>query len=186
MRAYRKRRGKNIVTVTRGGSGQPSSDYLKVVKSKLAGRNLKLICEPGRSMVANAGVLVTRCEYLKQGEVCNFCIVDAAMNDMIRPSLYSAWMRIEEADHNLDRPENVYNVVGPICETGDFLGKERSLKVQEGDFLVMHGAGAYGFAMSSNYNSRPRAAELMVEGGKVHVIRDRESVSDLWRNEHKL
>ena len=162
------------------------SDYLKVVKSKLAGRNLKLICEPGRSMVANAGVLVTRCEYLKQGEVCNFCIVDAAMNDMIRPSLYSAWMRIEEADHNLDRPENVYNVVGPICETGDFLGKERSLKVQEGDFLVMHGAGAYGFAMSSNYNSRPRAAELMVEGGKVHVIRDRESVSDLWRNEHKL
>ena len=95
-------------------------------------------------------------------------------------------MRIEEADHSIERPENVYNVVGPICETGDFLGKERSLKVQEGDFLVMHGAGAYGFAMSSNYNSRPRAAELMVDGDKVYVIRDRESVSDLWRHEHKL
>ncbi|MBQ4488067.1 MAG: diaminopimelate decarboxylase [Ruminobacter sp.] len=162
------------------------SDYLKVVTQKLAGRGLKLICEPGRSMVANAGILVTRCEYLKQGEVCNFCIVDAAMNDMIRPSLYSAWMRIEEADHSLDREVAKYNVVGPICETGDFLGKDRVLKVASGDFLVMHGAGAYGFAMSSNYNSRPRSAEIMVDGSVSHIIRDRESVEDLWRHEHKI
>lgn len=159
--------------------------YMRAVQDKLSGRGLRLICEPGRSMVANAGVLVTRCEYVKEGEECNFCIVDAAMNDMIRPSLYEAWMRIGEAER-AGRERRVYNVVGPVCETGDFLGKDRELAVGEGDYLVMYGAGAYGFAMSSNYNSRPRAAEILVDGSAARVIRDRETTADLWRNEHKL
>jgi diaminopimelate decarboxylase len=161
-------------------------EYLSAVKSKLSGRKLKLICEPGRAMVANAGILVAKCEYLKKGEVRDFCIVDTAMNDMIRPSLYHAWMKIEEANKSLQRESNTYDIVGPICETGDFLGKDRVLSVAPGDFLVMRGAGAYGFSMSSNYNSRPRSAELMVDKAKVNVIRDRESISDLWLHEHKL
>lgn len=164
---------------------QPS-EYLAAVKSKLSDKNLKLVCEPGRAMVANAGILVAKCEYLKKGEVRDFCIVDTAMNDMIRPSLYHAWMKIEEADKNLERDSSVYDVVGPICETGDFLGKERSLKVASGDYLVMRGAGAYGFSMSSNYNSRPRSAEVMVSKDQCYVIREREAVSDLWLHEHKL
>jgi diaminopimelate decarboxylase len=159
------------------------TEYVEMLKQKLEDKNLTIICEPGRSMVANSGILVSKCEYLKEGDVSNFCIVDTAMNDMIRPSLYEAWMKIEEANKNLDRPEKVYDVVGPICETGDFLGKSRKLKVSEGDYLVMRGAGAYGFAMSSNYNSRPRAMELLVSDSKVSVIRERENIEDLFRLE---
>ena len=160
-------------------------DYINNFKQALAGRGLMLVCEPGRSMVANAGVLVAKCEYVKKGEVRDFCIVDTAMNDMIRPSLYSAWMKIEEADQTLNRPSALYDVVGPICETGDFLGKERELKVASGDYLVMHGAGAYGFSMASNYNSRPRACEIMVKDTKAVVIREREEIADIWRHERK-
>ena len=157
--------------------------YMETILKKIQGLGLLLICEPGRSMVANAGVLVSRCEYLKEGELTDFCIVDTAMNDMIRPSLYQAWMKIEEAEADESIPEKVFNVVGPVCETGDFLGKERSLRVKPGDFLVMQGAGAYGFSMSSNYNSRTRPCEVMVSGTEHRVIRRRESPEDLWRGE---
>ena len=157
--------------------------YMETILKKIQGRGLLLICEPGRSLVANAGILVSRCEYLKEGELTDFCIVDTAMNDMIRPSLYQAWMKIEEAEADESIPEKVFNVVGPVCETGDFLGKERSLRVKPGDFLVMQGAGAYGFSMSSNYNSRTRPCEVMVSGTEHRVIRRRESPEDLWRGE---
>ncbi|WP_406042320.1 diaminopimelate decarboxylase [Succinimonas sp.] len=157
--------------------------YMETILKKIQGLGLLLICEPGRSMVANAGVLVSRCEYLKEGELTDFCIVDTAMNDMIRPSLYQAWMKIEEAEADESIPEKVFNVVGPVCETGDFLGKERSLRVKPGDYLVMQGAGAYGFSMSSNYNSRTRPCEVMVSGTEHRVIRRRESPEDLWRGE---
>ncbi|WP_274968647.1 diaminopimelate decarboxylase [Succinimonas amylolytica] len=157
--------------------------YMDVIINKIRGLNIQLICEPGRSMVANAGILVSRCEYLKEGETVNFCIVDTAMNDMIRPSLYQAWMKIEEAEMNQNASDAVYNVVGPVCETGDFLGKDRHLQVAAGDYLVMQGAGAYGFSMSSNYNSRPRACEVMVSGSDHRIIRKRETIEDLWRGE---
>ena len=157
--------------------------YMETILKKIQGLGLLLICEPGRSIVANAGILVSRCEYLKEGELANFCIVDTAMNDMIRPSLYQAWMKIEEAEVDESIPEKVFNVVGPVCETGDFLGKERRLRVKPGDFLVMQGAGAYGFSMSSNYNSRMRPCEVMVSGTEHRVVRRRESPEDLWRGE---
>lgn len=157
--------------------------YMETILKKIQGLGLLFICEPGRSMVANAGILVSRCEYLKEGELTDFCIVDTAMNDMIRPSLYQAWMKIEEAEADESIPEKVFNVVGPVCETGDFLGKERRLRVKPGDFLVMQGAGAYGFSMSSNYNSRMRPCEVMVSGTEHRVIRRRESPEDLWRGE---
>ena len=157
--------------------------YMETILKKIQGLGLLLICEPGRSMVANAGILVSRCEYLKEGELTDFCIVDTAMNDMIRPSLYQAWMKIEESEADESIPEKVFNVVGPVCETGDFLGKERRLRVKPGDFLVMQGAGAYGFSMSSNYNSRMRPCEVMVSGTEHRVIRRRESPEDLWRGE---
>ena len=159
--------------------------YMETILKKIQGLGLLLICEPGRSLVANAGILVSRCEYLKEGELTDFCIVDTAMNDMIRPSLYQAWMKIEEAEADESIPEKVFNVVGPVCETGDFLGKERSLRVKPGDFLVMQGAGAYGFSMSSNYNSRTRPCEVMVSGTEHRVIRRRESPEDLWRGEER-
>lgn len=157
--------------------------YMETILKKIQGLGLLLICEPGRSLVANAGILVSRCEYLKEGELTDFCIVDTAMNDMIRPSLYQAWMKIEEAEADESIPEKVFNVVGPVCETGDFLGKERRLRVKPGDFLVMQGAGAYGFSMSSNYNSRMRPCEVMVSGTEHRVVRRRESPEDLWRGE---
>ncbi len=162
-----------------------AKEYIDAMLKMLEGRKEALIIEPGRSMVANAGILVAKCEYLKEGEVNNFCIVDTAMNDMIRPSLYHAWMKIEEAVHK-EGATTKYDIVGPICETGDFLGKERELNVQPGDYLIMRGAGAYGFSMSSNYNSRPRSAEVLVDGDKVQVIRDREVYADLWQHEHTL
>jgi diaminopimelate decarboxylase len=145
----------------------------------------ELLFEPGRSLVGNAGVLVTEVVVLKPGEVKNFCIVDAAMNDLMRPALYQAWMAIEPCTQRPDRT-NVWDVVGPVCESGDWLGRDRALAVQSGDMLAVLSAGAYGMAMASNYNTRPRAAEVMVQKGKVHLIRERETVASLFANERLI
>ena len=177
-----------------GGLGVNYSDenpphpeqYAAALKAKLADRDLQLIFEPGRAIVANAGVLLTRVEYLKEGEDRHFAIVDAAMNDLIRPSLYGAWMNIIPADRSLERPARRYDVVGPVCETGGFLGKDRELGLAPGDLLVVRSAGAYGFAMSSNYNTRPRAAEVLVDGADAHLVRQREPLAELWRLENTL
>ena len=177
-----------------GGLGVNYSDenpahpeqYAAALKAKLVGRDLQLIFEPGRAIIANAGVLLTRVEYLKEGEERHFALVDAAMNDLIRPSLYGAWMNIIPADKSLQRPARRYDVVGPVCETGDFLGKDRELSLAQGDLLVVRSAGAYGFSMSSNYNARPRAAEVLVDGDTAHLVRQREPLADLWRLEQTL
>ncbi|TAJ55277.1 MAG: diaminopimelate decarboxylase [Nevskiaceae bacterium] len=153
---------------------------------RLAGRGLEVHCEPGRAIAGNAGILVTRVEALKVGEEKNFCIVDAAMNDLLRPTLYQAWMDIVQVQPREDEAARVYDVVGPVCETGDWLGKDRKLAVQEGDLLAVRTAGAYGFTMASNYNSRGRAAELMVDGDSAHLIRAREDFEDLVRGESLL
>ena len=142
--------------------------------------------EPGRSITANAGLLVTRVEYLKPTPDHNFALVDAAMNDMIRPALYQAWLDIQPVLPREDGTQAAWDVVGPVCETGDFLGKARELNQADGDLLAVYGAGAYGFVMSSNYNTRPRAAEVMVDGDSVHLVREREVLSDLWRGERPL
>ncbi|GAA5218606.1 diaminopimelate decarboxylase [Corallincola platygyrae] len=161
--------------------------YASALRERLADRpELLLVFEPGRAIMANAGILVTEVEYLKPGEEKNFAIVDAAMNDLIRPSLYSAWQAIVPVKPRTDVPEAIYDIVGPICETGDFLGKDRSLAIDQGDLLVVRSAGAYGFTMSSNYNSRPRAAELMVDGSDAHLIRARETRESLWQGEAVL
>lgn len=165
---------------------QPA-EYAAALLAKLAGRpELELVFEPGRAIVANAGVMLTRVEYLKASADRNFAIVDAGMNDLLRPALYQAWMQILPADRVLVRPSACYDVVGPVCETSDFLGKQRELAIAQGDLLVVRSAGAYGFSMSSNYNSRPRAAEVLVDGTEFHLIRERETLSDLWRGEHLL
>lgn len=162
-------------------------EYAEALATRLESRReLKLIFEPGRAIMANAGILLTKVEYLKAGEEKHFAIVDAAMNDLIRPSLYGAWQNIIPADQSLQRPIHTYDVVGPICETGDFLGKDRELALEAGDLLAIRSAGAYGFTMASNYNSRARAAEVMVDGNQVHLVRDREKLQDLWKHEHKL
>ncbi|MBE2894637.1 diaminopimelate decarboxylase [Spirabiliibacterium falconis] len=175
-----------------GGLGVPyngetppqPSDYTKALLAKLKEyHQIEIILEPGRAIVANAGVLVTKVEFLKSNEQRNFAIVDAGMNDMIRPSLYQAYMQIIEADCTLDRQSAVYDVVGPICETGDFLGKDRTLAIQAGDLLVQRSAGAYGACMASNYNTRTRAAEVLVDGDKAHLIRRRETLPELWAHE---
>ena len=160
-------------------------DYSEALNRVLGDRKCKLILEPGRAIAGNAGVLLTTVEYLKQGSDRNFAIVDAAMNDLIRPSLYSAWQEIVSVEQR-DVAEAVYDVVGPVCETGDFLGKERSLAIEQGDLLAIRSSGAYGFTMSSNYNSRPRAAEVLVDGDQVHLIRERESLPSLYQGEHLL
>lgn len=161
--------------------------YAEAIAEKMVGReNLKLIMEPGRAIAANAGILVTEVEFLKEGEEKNFAIVDAAMNDLIRPSLYSAWQNIIPVVPNTTATAKVYDVVGPVCETGDFLGKDRELAIVPGDLLAVRSAGAYGFVMASNYNSRCRPAEIMVDGDKVIVVRERENQKDLWKGEHKL
>ncbi|MBP4134218.1 diaminopimelate decarboxylase [Gallibacterium anatis] len=147
---------------------------------------LEIILEPGRAISANAGILVTKVEYLKSNEDFNFAIVDAGMNDMIRPALYQAYMEIIEADRTLDRERKVYDVVGPICETSDFLGKGRSLAIAAGDFIVQRSAGAYGASMASNYNSHPRAAEVLVDGDKAHLIKRRERFEELWACEQLI
>ncbi|ARU54483.1 diaminopimelate decarboxylase [Oleiphilus messinensis] len=153
------------------------ADYIARVVERLGDRQLELVVEPGRSIAANAGVLLTRVEYLKETEHKNFAIIDGAMNDLIRPSLYSAWQEIVPTTPRTGEVKS-YDLVGPVCETGDFLGKDRDLVLQEGDLLAVRSAGAYGFSMSSNYNSRNRACELMVDGDQVYVIRKRESIAD--------
>ncbi|MEE2003196.1 diaminopimelate decarboxylase [Alkalimonas sp. MEB108] len=163
------------------------SEYAAAVVERLKPYpELTLIFEPGRAIMANAGVLLTRVEYLKPGQEKNFAIVDAAMNDLIRPALYSAWQAIVPVQQQDNGKAQLYDVVGPVCETGDFLGKDRLLAIAEGDLLAVRSAGAYGFTMSSNYNSRPRAAEVLVDGSQSHLIRQRELWQDLWRGEHTL
>jgi len=162
------------------------SDYVAALLPRLAGRNYKIITEPGRAIVGNAGVLLTQVEYLKENSGKHFAIVDAGMNDLLRPSLYQAWQAILPLQQVSDAEARVYDVVGPVCETGDFLGKERMLALSEGDLLAVRSSGAYGFVMSSNYNSRPRAAEIMVDGDKVFEIRARESLASLYQGEQQL
>ena len=161
-------------------------DYAAPLLDKLAGRDLKVIIEPGRAIVGNAGVLLTRVEYLKHNEDKNFAIIDAAMNDLMRPALYQSWMNIIPVVPRDDVAPQHYDVVGPVCETGDFLGKDRELALKEGDLLAVRSAGAYGFTMSSNYNTRARAVELMADGDKVHVIRERETFAQLIAGEKVL
>ncbi|MBC7700204.1 diaminopimelate decarboxylase [Aquabacterium sp.] len=146
----------------------------------------EILFEPGRSLVGNAGVLLTEVLFLKPGEQKNFCVVDAAMNDLMRPALYEAYMGIVNAHQRADAAQQVWDVVGPVCESGDWLGRDRTLAVQAGDVLAVLSAGAYGMTMASNYNTRGRAAELMVDGDQVWVIRERETVSDLFRLEHRI
>lgn len=163
------------------------TDYAKALWEKLSAfSELEIIVEPGRAITANAGILVTKVEYLKSNESRNFAIVDAGMNDMIRPALYQAYMNILEIDRTLAREEKMYDVVGPICETSDFLGKQRKLAIAERDYLAQRSAGAYGASMSSNYNSRPRTAEVMVDGDKAYLIRRREALNELWQLESLL
>lgn len=155
------------------------TSYAAAMCNKLAGRAVKLLLEPGRALVGNAGILLTRVEYLKPGEVKNFAIVDAAMNDLMRPALYDAYHEIQTVQMRHDTPVN-YEVVGPVCETGDFLGRNRSLSLLPGDLLAIMSAGAYGMSMSSNYNSRPKACEVLVDGAQCHLIRKRECIPDLF------
>lgn len=162
-----------------------ASDYIKAVRERLDGRDLALVFEPGRFIVANAGVLLTQVEYLKHTEHKDFAIVDAAMNDLIRPALYQAWMDVT-AVRPRDGQPRTYDIVGPICETGDFLAKERELVLAEGDLLAVHSAGAYGFVMSSNYNTRGRAAEVLVDGTEAFEVRRRETVAELFAGESLL
>ncbi len=164
----------------------PIADYVAAIRAETGDRKLTLLFEPGRSIVANAGLLLTRVDYLKSNEVHNFAIVDAAMNDMIRPALYQAWLDIVPAQRGGNAPLQNYDVVGPVCESGDFLGRERQLAIREGDYLAVMGAGAYGFVMSSNYNTRARAAEVMVDGDRSQLVRARELVADLFAGEQVL
>ena len=157
------------------------SDYAAALLNKLKDyEDLEIILEPGRAIAANAGILVAKVQYLKSNESRNFAITDTGMNDMIRPALYEAYMNIIEIDRTLGREKAIYDVVGPVCETSDFLGKQRQLAIAEGDYIAQRSAGAYGASMSSNYNSRPRTAEVLVDGNKAHLIRRRESLSELW------
>ena len=163
---------------------EPAS-YAQAILQHLQGRDLEILIEPGRAIVGNAGVMLTRVEYLKEQGEHHFAIVDAAMNDLIRPALYSAWQEIVPLRQ--DNPSGrtaCYDIVGPICETGDFLGKQRELSLCQDDLLAVRSAGAYGFTMSSNYNTRPRAAEIMVDGDQYYLVRERETLEDLMRGEH--
>ena len=169
-----------------GGLGVPYRDetppspqaYGEALRERLGARDLELILEPGRSIAANAGIMVTRVQSLKPGEARSFAIVDAAMNDLIRPSLYDAWQGIEPVVDNPSAQSAVYDVVGPVCETGDFLGKDRTLAIEPGDLLAVRSAGAYGFVMSSNYNARNRPPEILVDGEQVHLARRRETLEE--------
>jgi diaminopimelate decarboxylase len=160
------------------------AEYLAPMLNVLKGRKEQLLFEPGRSLVGNAGLLLTRVETLKHGAEKNFAVVDAAMNDLMRPALYDAWHDIVKVSLGGTAPEaRCYDIVGPICESGDFLGQARELALAEGDLLAVMSAGAYGMSMSSNYNSRPRAAEVMVDGAEMHLIRRREHVEELFAGE---
>ncbi|MCP5079891.1 MAG: diaminopimelate decarboxylase [Psychromonas sp.] len=181
-----------------GGLGVPyetetppePTEYMNAIIERMGDRKLKLLFEPGRAIMANAGVLVTKVEFLKINDHKSFAIVDAAMNDLIRPALYSAWQNIIPLNNSLveseARPLRSYDIVGPICETGDFLGKDRQLALAEGDHLAVRSAGAYGATMGSNYNSRCRPAEVMVDGEKAFIVREREEHRNLWAGEHVL
>ncbi|MBV7561076.1 diaminopimelate decarboxylase [Pseudomonas sp. sia0905] len=160
-------------------------DYIAAVRKRLAGRDLALVFEPGRFIVANGGVLLTQVEYLKHTEHKDFAIIDAAMNDLIRPALYQAWMDVSAVQPRDGEARN-YDLVGPICETGDFLAKDRQLVLEEGDLLAVRSAGAYGFVMSSNYNTRGRAAEVMVDGEQAYEVRRRETLDELFAGESRL
>ena len=162
-----------------------AADYIKAVRERIGSRDLALVFEPGRFIVANAGVLLTRVEYLKHTEHKDFAIVDAAMNDLIRPALYQAWMDVSAVKPR-DAAPRAYDIVGPICETGDFLAKDRQLALAEGDLLAVHSAGAYGFVMSSNYNTRGRCAEILVDGDQAFEVRRRENVAELFAGESLL
>jgi diaminopimelate decarboxylase len=164
---------------------EPSA-YVTALVEKLKDKPYEIILEPGRAIAANAGVLLTTVEFLKPGEAKNFAVIDAAMNDLIRPSLYQAWQKIIPVDENQTGDAGLYDLVGPICETGDFLGKDRQLTLQEGTLLAVRSSGAYGFTMASNYNTRPRVAEVMVDGADVHVVRQRETIAELFAHESIL
>jgi diaminopimelate decarboxylase len=159
-------------------------EYAKALVSRLGGRALKVLLEPGRALVGHAGVLLTRVEYLKHGRERNFAVVDAAMNDLLRPALYDAWHDVLPVRAGSGGAH--YEIVGPVCESGDFLARDRALDLREGDLLAVMAAGAYGMSMSSNYNTRPRAAEVMVDGAGLHLIREREAVSELMAREMLL
>ncbi|MGV3059527.1 diaminopimelate decarboxylase [[Pasteurella] aerogenes] len=171
------------VTYTNENAPHPS-EYARALLAKLKDyAELEIILEPGRAITANAGILVTKVEYLKSNESRHFAIVDTGMNDMIRPALYQAYMNIIEVDRTLARESQVYDVVGPICETSDFLGKQRRLAIAAGDLIAQRSAGAYGASMASTYNSRPRAIEVLVDGNKAHLIKRRERFEELWQLE---
>uniref|UniRef100_UPI003566AD04 diaminopimelate decarboxylase n=1 Tax=Immundisolibacter sp. TaxID=1934948 RepID=UPI003566AD04 len=159
------------------------ADYVAAISAPFAGSGVSISIEPGRSIVGPAGVLLTRVEYLKPGAERNFAIVDAAMNDLLRPALYDAHHAVLPLRDSGSREPMSWELVGPVCESGDFLARERSLALAEGDLLALRDAGAYGFVMSSNYNSRPRPAEVLVDGAQAHLIRARETQDDLWRGE---
>lgn len=162
------------------------AEYAAAVMDRLKGRKVSLFMEPGRAIVGNAGVLLTRVLYLKSNGEKHFAVVDAAMNDLIRPSLYQAWQAILPVEVPTAKETKSYDIVGPVCETGDFLGKDRELAIAPGDLLAVRSAGAYGFTMSSNYNSRPRAAEILVDGDRAHVVRQRETLEGLFALESIL
>ena len=161
-------------------------EYAQAIRQKISGRDLQIILEPGRAIAANAGILVTRVEYLKHSQHTNFAIVDAAMNDLLRPALYQAWQEIIPVTIAQTGTAACYDIVGPICESADILGKNRQLNLQAGDLLAIRGTGAYGFSMSSNYNSRPRVAEIMVDKDQVHLVRQRETIAQLYAHETLL
>jgi diaminopimelate decarboxylase len=159
-------------------------EYARALTSRLGSRAFKILLEPGRALVGHAGLLLTRVEYLKHGRERNFAVVDAAMNDLLRPALYDAWHEVRPVRAGSGGAH--YEIVGPVCETGDFLARDRALDLREGDLLAVMAAGAYGMSMSSNYNTRPRAAEVMVDGAELHLIREREAVSELMAREMLL
>jgi len=161
------------------------ADYARALIARLGNRPLQLLLEPGRALVGQAGVLLTRVEYLKHGREKNFAVVDAAMNDLLRPALYDAWHDVQPV-RAVASGVKAYDIVGPVCESGDFLARARPLALAEGDLLAIMAAGAYGMSMSSNYNTRPRAAEVMVDGARMHLIREREAVSELMSREMLL
>lgn len=161
------------------------AEYATAIKKRLGDRSLEILLEPGRAIVGNAGILLTRVEYLKETAHKQFAVVDAAMNDLLRPALYQGWHEILPVSRRTGETRR-YDVVGPVCETGDFLGKDRDLCIATGDLLAIRTAGAYGFAMSSNYNARPRPPEVMADGERLHLVRERESMAQLMAGEHLL
>ena len=169
----------------RDESPPPVAEYLRALTRPLGDRRLKIMFEPGRSLVGNTGILLSRVEYLKHSGDRNFAVIDAAMNDLIRPALYDAWHEIKPVVYRRT-PARRYEVVGPVCETADFLAHERDLNVVEGDLVAIMSAGAYGMTMSSNYNTRPRAAEVMIDRDEMHLIRARETIEELIAQEHRL